>query len=77
MRAMLDRFRAGGGTVVFSSHVMDLVDRLCDHVGVIHQGRVVASGPTDLLRNGRRLEDAFVDVIGESEADPDALAWLG
>ena len=77
MRAMLDRFRAGGGTVVFSSHVMDLVERLCDHVGVIHRGRVVASGPTVLLRNGRRLEDAFVDVVGESESDPDALAWLG
>ena len=39
MRAMLDRFRAGGGTVVLSSHVMDLVERLCDHIGVIHRGR--------------------------------------
>ncbi len=46
MRAMLDRFRSGGGTVVLSSHVMDLVERLCDHVGVIHHGRVVATGPT-------------------------------
>ena len=77
MRAMLDRFRAGGGTVVLSSHVMDLVERLCDHIGVIHHGRVVAAGPTDDLRNGRRLEDAFIDVVGESDSDPDALAWLG
>jgi hypothetical protein len=29
------------------------------------------------LRNGRRLEDAFIDVVGESASDPDALAWLG
>jgi ABC-2 type transport system ATP-binding protein len=77
MRAMLDRFRAGGGTVVLSSHVMDLVERLCDHVAVIHRGRVVASGPTERLRNGRRLEDAFVDVVGASESDPDLLSWLG
>ena len=77
MRAMLDRFRAGGGTVVFSSHVMDLVERLCDHVAVIHVGRVVASGPTDALRDGRRLEDAFIDVVGASDTDPEALAWLG
>lgn len=77
MRTMLDRFRVGGGTVVFSSHVMDLVERLCDHVAVIHHGRVVASGPTDLLRGGRRLEDAFIDVVGASDADPDALDWLG
>lgn len=77
MRSMLDRFRSGGGTVVFSSHVMDLVERLCDHVAVIHQGRVVASGPTELLRGGRRLEDAFIDVVGASDADPDDLDWLG
>jgi ABC-2 type transport system ATP-binding protein len=77
MRAMLDRFRAGGGTVVLSSHVMDLVERLCDHIGVIHHGRVLAAGPTAELRNGRRLEDAFIDVVGESASDPDALAWLG
>jgi ABC-2 type transport system ATP-binding protein len=74
MRAMLDRFRAGGGTIVLSSHVMDLVERLCDHIGVIHHGRVVAAGPTAELRNGRRLEDAFIDVVGESLSDPDALA---
>ena len=77
MRSMLDRFRAGGGTVVFSSHVMDLVERLCDHVGVIHEGRVVASGPTDTLRRGRRLEEAFIDVVGASDVDDEALAWLG
>ncbi len=77
MRSMLDRFRTGGGTVVFSSHVMDLVERLCDHVGVIHEGRVVASGPTDELRNGRRLEEAFIDVVGASDVDDGGLAWLG
>jgi len=77
MRSMLDRFRAGGGTILFSSHVMDLVERLCDHIGVINFGRVVATGPTDRLRNGRRLEDAFIDVVGASEDDGEALAWLG
>jgi ABC-2 type transport system ATP-binding protein len=77
MRSMLDRFRTGGGTVVFSSHVMDLVERLCDHVAVIHEGRVVATGPTDDLRAGRRLEEAFIDVVGASDVDDHALAWLG
>jgi ABC-2 type transport system ATP-binding protein len=77
MRSMLDRFRAGGGTVVFSSHVMDLVERLCDHVAVIHEGRTVASGPTHALRDGRRLEEAFIDVVGASEVDDHSLTWLG
>lgn len=77
MRSMLDRFRSGGGTVVLSSHVMDLVERLCDYTGVIHRGQVVATGRTDVLRNGRRLEDAFIDVVGASEVDDQSLAWLG
>ncbi len=77
MRQMLDRFRAGGGTVVLSTHVMDIVERVCDHVGVIARGRIVASGPIDELRDGRRLEDAFIDVIGAPEIDSRSLDWLG
>lgn len=77
MRSMLDRFRVGGGTVVLSSHVMDLVERLCDHIGVIHQGKVVATGPTEDLRRGRRLEDVFIDVVGATDSDTTALDWLG
>ena len=76
MRRMLDLFRAGGGTVVLSTHVMDIVERVCDHVGVIHRGRLVASGPIDELRNGRRLEEAFIDVVGAGDVDADALDWL-
>jgi ABC-2 type transport system ATP-binding protein len=76
MRRMLDRFREGGGTVVLSTHVMDIVERVCDHVGVIHRGRLVASGPIEQLRDGRRLEDAFIDVVGASDVDEQALGWL-
>ena len=76
MRSMLDRFRAGGGTVLLSTHVMDIVERVCDHVGVIDHGRIVASGPIDELRAGRRLEDAFIDVVGGSDIDERALDWL-
>ncbi|RLE22508.1 MAG: ABC transporter ATP-binding protein [Actinobacteria bacterium] len=77
MRAMLDRFRAGGGTVILSTHVMDIVERVCDHVGVINRGRLVAAGPIDDLRDGRRLEDAFIDVVGARDMDESALDWLG
>ncbi len=76
MRRMLDRFRSGGGTVVLSTHVMDIVERVCDHVGVINRGRLVASGPIDELRDGRRLEDAFIDVVGAADIDDSALDWL-
>jgi len=76
MRRMLDRFRSGGGTVVLSTHVMDIVERVCDHVGVINRGQLVASGPIDELRDGRRLEDAFIDVVGATDIDDSALDWL-
>jgi ABC-2 type transport system ATP-binding protein len=77
MRRMLDQFRAGGGTVVLSTHVMDIVERVCDEIGVIHHGRLVASGPIDELRAGRRLEDAFIDVVGAPDVSDSTLGWLG
>jgi ABC-2 type transport system ATP-binding protein len=76
MRTVLERFTASGGTVVFSSHVMDLVERLCDHVAVINDGRIIASGAVDAVRGGRRLEDAFVHLLGGSGVAADTLAWL-
>jgi ABC-2 type transport system ATP-binding protein len=76
VRSMLDRYRAAGGTVVFSSHAMDLVDRMCDFVAVMARGGLLAAGPIESLRGGGRLEDAFISMIGAPEVDPDRLAWL-
>jgi ABC-2 type transport system ATP-binding protein len=77
IRTVLERFTDTGATVVFSSHVMEVVERLCDRVGVMHQGRLIAEGPTDELRQGRRLEDVFVDLVGARPTETGALAWLG
>jgi ABC-2 type transport system ATP-binding protein len=77
IRHVLERFTDGGGTVLFSSHVMEVVERLCDRVGVMHQGRLIAEGPTDTIRGGRPLEDVFVELVGAHVADDGALAWLG
>jgi ABC-2 type transport system ATP-binding protein len=77
MRAMLDRFRAGGGTVILSTHVMDVVERVCTHIGVIRDGRIVISGPIEEIRAGRRLEDAFIDAVGAVDVSTVDLDWLG
>ncbi len=77
MRAMLDRFRAGGGTVLLSTHVMDVVERVCDHIGVIRDGRIVVAGPIDEIRAGRSLEDAFIDAVGATDTSVADLSWLG
>jgi ABC-2 type transport system ATP-binding protein len=77
VRALLDRFCAAGGTVVCSSHAMDLVERMCDHVAVMAGGHLVAAGPLEQLRGPGRLEDAFISMVGASPVDPATLSWLG
>jgi ABC-2 type transport system ATP-binding protein len=64
IRDILDGFVKSGGTVIVSSHAMDLVQRMCDHVAIIAQGRVLAAGTTDDVRAGSTLEDRFVDLVG-------------
>jgi ABC-2 type transport system ATP-binding protein len=76
IRAILRRFVAAGGAVVLSSHVMELVEKLCDHVAVITSGRVVASGSLDTVRAGRSLEDAFVHLVGGRTGGAEGLSWL-
>jgi ABC-2 type transport system ATP-binding protein len=76
IRVILQRFVAGGGSVIFSSHVMPLVEQVCDHVAVIAKGKVVASGPLDEVRGGQTLEDAFVHIIGARPGGTEGLSWL-
>ena len=78
IRAVLRAFTGRGGTVVFSSHVMDLVERICDDVAVMAGGRVLAAGGVDELRAGRPLEEVFVELVGGGVAPGDrGLDWLG
>jgi ABC-2 type transport system ATP-binding protein len=76
VRTILRRFVASGGSVVFSSHVMAVVEEVCDEVAVIVDGRVAVAGPMDAVRAGRRLEEVFVDLAGDRSIPQDGLAWL-
>jgi ABC-2 type transport system ATP-binding protein len=75
IRDILAAYAAGGGTVVVSSHVMDLVQRMCDHVAVISGGHVLAQGTVDEVRGDDSLEDRFVELVGGRRTEG-ALAWL-
>jgi ABC-2 type transport system ATP-binding protein len=55
---------------------MELVERLCDRVAVMHQGRLIAEGPTGEVRGEGTLEDAFVRMIGAGRIGA-GLDWLG
>ncbi len=75
IRDILTGYVASGGTAVVSSHVMDLVQRLCDHVAVIAHGRLLAAGTLDEVRAGATLEDRFVELVG-GRPDREGLTWL-
>src|SRR5580692_4799699 len=76
IRRLLTRFVGSGSTVLFSSHVMELVEQVCDHVSIIDNGEIVASGTTQDVRGGKTLQQAFVDLVG-SKASGEGLSWLG
>jgi len=75
IRDILTAYARSGGTVIVSSHVMDLVQRMCDHVAVIAAGHVLAAGPVDEVRAGETLEDRFVELVG-GRSSGEGLAWL-
>ncbi|WP_313885718.1 ABC transporter ATP-binding protein [Fodinicola feengrottensis] len=76
IRTILRRFVVAGGSVVFSSHVMALVEQLCDRVAVIANGRVRAAGTLADIRQGSSLEAVFVDLVGARVGGTEGLAWL-
>jgi ABC-2 type transport system ATP-binding protein len=77
IRRLLTRYVGSGSTVLFSSHVMELVEQVCDHVSIIDKGRIVASGTTDEVRGGKTLQQAFIDLVGPRAHDEEVLSWLG
>ena len=58
MRELCDR----GGAIFFSSHVLEVVEKLCDKVAIIKSGRLIASGTTEEVRGDASLEDVFLEL---------------
>lgn len=80
IKELLLQFVRGGGTVFLTSHILEIVERLCDHIGVIQRGRLVAQGPMAELRAGvgvgKTLEEIFLDLVGAERAAAPAMDWL-
>jgi ABC-2 type transport system ATP-binding protein len=84
IRNILHDLTTSGTTIFFSSHIMEVVERLCTRVGIINQGILVAEGTLDELRQRARasgdqaaasLEDVFLQVVG-ADTDRGGLSWL-
>jgi ABC-2 type transport system ATP-binding protein len=87
LKALLGRMTARGVTIFLTSHVLEIVERLCSHVGIIHQGRLVAQDSIEELRAGiagkegskTTLEQIFLSIVGQSGAERtqiEELSWL-
>jgi len=76
MKELLQEQVRHGATIFLTSHVLEVVERLCDRVAIIHDGKLVLSGSMGELRSGSEtLEDTFVRVVGATAA-PESLPWL-
>lgn len=83
LKAMLQSMIARGATIFLTSHVLEIVERLCSHVAIIDKGRLVAQGSLEELRAGvgsdggkMTLEDIFLRVVGTTQNTGRELSWL-
>jgi len=80
LKDLLQGFVARGGTIFLTSHILEIVERLCDYIGVIARGRLVAQGPLAELQAGGApggsLESLFLGLVGAGSAPAADLDWL-
>ena len=88
LKALLGRMTERGVTIFLTSHVLEIVERLCSHVAIIHKGKLVAQGSLEELRSGaggdhdgqkQTLEQIFLSIVGQSGAEQASLqelTWL-
>ena len=78
IKDLLHTFVGRGGTVFLTSHILEIVERLCDHVGVIAKGKLVAQGSLESLRaeSRRSLEEIFLDLVGAGAESAPTMEWL-
>ena len=79
IKDLLQGFVSRGGTIFLTSHILEIVERLSTHIGVIARGRMVAQGRIDELRtgagSGRTLEELFIELVG-GDMRAQALDWI-
>ncbi|HIV87839.1 MAG TPA: ABC transporter ATP-binding protein, partial [Candidatus Pygmaiobacter gallistercoris] len=56
-----------GGAVFFSTHVLEVAQKLCDHIAIIRAGKLVEAGPTEAVVGNSSLEDVFLELARQGE----------
>jgi ABC-2 type transport system ATP-binding protein len=76
LRDTLKRAVEHGATVFLTSHVLEIVEKLCTHVGIIARGKLVHQESMESLRQTGSLEDRFLQVVGADHVERQTLSWL-
>jgi len=76
-RMLQDLVARGAMTIFLTSHVLEVVERLVTHVGIIHRGRLAAQGTLADVKGEGTLEEVFIRTVGEERPAAQALSWLG
>jgi ABC-2 type transport system ATP-binding protein len=76
-RMLQDLVASGAMTIFLTSHVLEVVERLVTHVGIIRQGRLAAQGTLAEVRGAGSLEEVFIRTVGEERPPSQPLSWLG
>ncbi len=76
IRDLLAGFVARGSTVFLTSHVLEIVERLCTHVGMIVRGQLVEQDSMGAIREGQSLESRFLEKAGADAMATPKIAWL-
>jgi ABC-2 type transport system ATP-binding protein len=76
LRDTLKRCVERGATVFLTSHVLEIVERLCTHVGIIARGKLVHQESMEALRGSGSLEERFLQVVGADQVERQKLSWL-
>ena len=64
LKTLMRRFCDGGGAIFFSTHVLEVAEKLCDRVAIIRAGRLVRAGSMDEVRGDDSLEEVFLELEG-------------
>jgi ABC-2 type transport system ATP-binding protein len=75
-RMLQDLVARGAMTIFLTSHVLEVVERLVSHVGIIRQGRLAAQGTLAEVRGAGTLEEVFIRTVGEQRGTAQPLSWL-
>ena len=67
LKLMLGELASRGSAVFFSSHVLEVVEKLCNKVAIIRGGELLAAGPTEQVRGDESLEAVFLDLVEDTE----------